>query len=321
MRVERLDKEQTCAVIVTYHPDGGLPRRVAGIAQQVGAVVIVDNHSSDEARRMLRDLCAGSPNVDLIANRENRGVAAALNQGIEWARARGYAWALTLDQDTIPMDSLVPTLAAVYEEARATKRIAVIGSNYVDGDPGGEGARWRAGDDDGRTWIETATVLTSGSALSLSAFEVVGPFREELFIDHVDHEYCLRARASGFSVILARNPVMTLSIGAATNHRLLWKEFRTANHPAQRWYFSSRNLTVLVRQYWRREFRWALAAAVWHLKTTFVMALFEEERLAKLREAATGLWDGLRRRLGGYRGSPIPERPEPSSKGSAHRGG
>jgi len=256
---------------------------------------------------MLRDVCARSAAVDLIANRENRGVAAALNQGIEWARARGYAWALTLDQDTMPMDRLVPTLAAVYDDARATKRIAVIGSNYVDDDPGGEDYRRRAGGDVGRGWIETATVLTSGSAVSLRASEVIGPFRDELFIDHVDHEYCLRARARGFSVILARAPLMTHSIGEATTHRLLGKEFRTESHPVQRWYFTTRNLIVVVRQYWRREFRWALAAVVWHVKTTAMMAVFEEERLAKLREVAVGAWDGLRGRLGGYRGEGIPD--------------
>jgi len=321
MRVERLDQGQICAVIVTYHPDDGLPGRVARIAQQVGAVVIVDNHSSDEPLRMLRELCERSATVDLIANGENRGVAAALNQGIQWARARGYAWALTLDQDTIPMDGLVATLGAVYEDARTTKTIAVIGSNYVDGDAECQDVRWRAGDDNARGWIETATVLTSGSAGSLSACEAIGPFRDELFIDHVDHEYCLRARARGFSVIFAREPGMTHSIGAATKHRLLWKELRTENHPVHRWYFTSRNLTVVVRQYWRREFRWALAAAVWHLKMTFVMALFEEERLAKLRDVAMGVWDGLTGRLGGYRGAAIPERPEPSCEGSAHRGG
>lgn len=304
---DRLDKAQSCAVIVTYHPDRGLALRVGRIAQQVDSVVVVDNHSSDDELSMLRDVCAGSPAVDLIVNRENRGVAAALNQGIEWARARGYAWALTLDQDTMPTDRLVPTLAAVYDDARATKRIAVIGSNYVDGDPGGEDYRRRAGGDAGRGWIETATVLTSGSAVSLPAFGEIGPFRDELFIDHVDHEYCLRARARGFSVILAREPLMTHSIGAATKHRLLGREFRTERHPVQRWYFTTRNLTVVVRQYWRREFRWALAAVVWHVKTTAVMAWFEDERWAKLREVAVGAWDGLRGRLGGYRGAGIPD--------------
>ena len=272
------------------------------IVPQVDAVVVVDNQSDADELNMLRDVCASPGAVDLIANAENRGVAAALNQGLQWARARGYAWALMLDQDTTPTDRLVPTLAAIHHDAQATKRIAVIGANYLDDDPAGADYRRRAGGDGGRGWIETATVLTSGSAVSLRAVEEIGPFREELFIDHVDHEYCLRARARGFSVLLACEPLMTHSIGLAAKRRLLGTELRTQGHSAQRWYFKTRNLIVVVRRYWRREFRWALAAVVWHVKTTATMAMFERERWANLRDVMVGTWDGLRGRLGGYRG-------------------
>jgi rhamnosyltransferase len=305
MNGDGLDRARIGAVVVTYRPDDGLASRLAPIARHVDAVVIVDNDSGDATLRRLREIRTGST-VDVIANRDNRGVAAALNQGVDWARARGYAWVLTLDQDTIPTDGLVPTLAAVYEDARATKRVAVIGANYVDDEPGGDCDRGRAGGDAGRGWIETPTVLTSGSALSLRAFEAIGPFRDDLFIDHVDHEYCLRARARGFSVILARAPLMIHPIGAVTTHRLLGQALRTHNHAVPRWYFKTRNLAVVVRAYGRREPRWALAASAWHLRTTVTMAMFEAQRMAKLREVAVGAWDGLRGRLGGYRGAAIP---------------
>jgi rhamnosyltransferase len=297
-----LDTAQICAVIVTHHPDRALPARVERIAHQVDAVVIVDNRSSHDELSMLRELCATSRTVGLIANPENRGVAAALNQGIAWGRARGYTWALTLDQDTTAMDGLVRALAAVHAQARTSKRIAVIGSNYLDGDPKGAAFRAQAGREGGPAWIETATVLTSGSAVSLPAWEVIGPFRDELFIDHVDHEYCLRARAKGFSVLLAREPLMAHAIGAATTHRLWGREFRASGHPVRRWYFRTRNLIVLVRRYWRREFHWVLAAVAWHVRTIVVMVVLERERPAKLREVMMGAWDGLRGRLGPHPG-------------------
>jgi len=305
MRDETLDKARIGAVIVTYRPDHGLPSRVAVIARQVDAVVIVDNGSAEEARRALRDVAAAGPRVDTILNADNRGVAAALNQGLAWARARGYAWALTLDQDTAPMDHLVATLAAVHADARSTKRLAVIGANYVDDEPGSERYRARTGDVAGRGWIETATVLTSGSAVSIPVYDAIGPFREALFIDHVDHEYCLRARARGFSVILAREPLMRHRIGATRAHRLLGRALRAEHHAVPRWYFKTRNLAVVVREYGRREPRWAAAAALWHLRSTIAMAAFEEDRIAKLRGIALGAWDGMRGRLGGYRGAPI----------------
>jgi len=318
MRGDALDKARLCAIVVTYRPDDGLPSRVAAIARQVAAVVVVDNRSDEDARRMVCDVAAAEPRVDTILNAENRGVAAALNQGLRWARARGYAWAVTLDQDTVPMDRLVATLAAVYEDARSTKRVGMIGANYLDDEPGSERHRRRAGGVTGRGWIETPTVLTSGSAMSLRAYEAIGPFREELFIDHVDHEYCLRARARGFSVILAQEPLMLHRIGAARTHRLLGRALRAEHHAARRWYFKTRNLAVVVREYGRQEPRWALAASLWHLRTTVAMAIFEDDRMAKLREVAAGAWDGMRGRLGGYRGAALPGRP-PCEASAARR--
>jgi len=50
---------------------------------------------------------------------------------------------------------------------------------------------------------------------------VIGVFREEFFIDRVDFEYCLRAKARGYCVIRTRKPLMSHTIGTPTAHRLL----------------------------------------------------------------------------------------------------
>src|SRR5262249_2963248 len=109
----------------------------------------------------------------------------------------------------------------------------------------------------------------------------------------------------GFSVILAREPLMRHRIGATRTHRLLGRTLRAEHHAVPRWYFKTRNLAAVVREYGRREPRWAMAASLWHLRSTIAMAAFEEDRIAKLREVARGAWDGIRGRLGGYRGVPI----------------
>lgn len=42
---------------------------------------------------------------------------------------------------------------------------------------------------------ERKTLITSGMLIPLSLFGKIGMFREDYFIDSVDHEFCLRARA------------------------------------------------------------------------------------------------------------------------------
>jgi rhamnosyltransferase len=39
-------------------------------------------------------------------------------------------------------------------------------------------------------------LISSGCVISRAAFAKIGPFDEKLFIDHVDIEYCFRARAN-----------------------------------------------------------------------------------------------------------------------------
>src|ERR1700731_2887055 len=59
-----------CAVVVTYHPDAGLPNRLSSVSAQAGAVVVVDNGSADAERSMLRE-AASDPKIDLLLNPEN----------------------------------------------------------------------------------------------------------------------------------------------------------------------------------------------------------------------------------------------------------
>ena len=47
----------------------------------------------------------------LIAPRENLGVAAAQNQGIEWAKQQGATHVLLLDQDSLPHPDMVARLS------------------------------------------------------------------------------------------------------------------------------------------------------------------------------------------------------------------
>src|SRR5258708_20319300 len=89
-----------CAIVVTYHPDAGLPNRLSSVSAQTGAVVVVDNGSADAERSMLRE-AASDPKIDLLLNPENLGLARAINIGIQRAAALGYSWVLLLDQNSL----------------------------------------------------------------------------------------------------------------------------------------------------------------------------------------------------------------------------
>ena len=290
MSKSALEKKNVCAVIVAFHPDEGFEKRVAGISEQVDRVVIVDNRSSPESSRAL-DRMAEKENVHLIRNTRNLGVATALNEGTIRARRLGYAWAFLFDQDSVLEEGALDELAAVLSGFDEADSPAVLGCNYRDVNSG----RLRYPDESasGISWRERKTVITSGSLVSIAVYDDIGPFRDAFFIDHVDDEYCLRARRRGYKVISTCRPVMLHSVGAATLHRLLWKRTGTTNHSPFRRYYMTRNHIILIREYLAAEPKWVYDTAYSRIKSLVLMCLFEKQRPAKIRNVLRGFFHGV----------------------------
>lgn len=290
MSKSALEKKNVCAVIVTYHPDDDLERRVAAISGQVDRVVIVDNHSSAEKSRVL-DRIAERKDVQLIRNAQNLGVATALNEGMIWARQHGYAWAFLFDQDSVLAEGAFDTLVDVLKGYGEAESPAVLGCNYRDVHAG----RLRYPDESavGISWRERKTVITSGSLVSIGVYDAIGPFRDAFFIDHVDDEYCLRARRRGYKVISTCKPVMLHSVGATTLHRLLWKRTGVTNHPPFRRYYMTRNHIILIKEYCAIEPRWVYDTAYSRMKSLVLLCLFEKQRPAKIRNVLRGFFHGV----------------------------
>jgi len=285
-----------CAIVVTYHPDDGFGDRLARVTPQVGATVIVDNASSVASAAMVRAAAVAAA-ATLIGNSANLGIARALNQGIQHAIARGYSWALLLDQDTVVDDTLVAGLLATYAACPDAERTAAVGARFRD--TRDRPAESRALGARGELWQEVEAVITSGTLLPLRAFADIGPFREDFFIDYVDIEYCLRARARGYRIIENPSPLMSHTVGAPSPHQVLWKKTWTTNHSAERRYYIARNNTVLLREYGtakRGSWRWKSIVRSFRLCKR--IAFFEEDKMAKIIAVGQGWWDGMRGHMG-----------------------
>jgi rhamnosyltransferase len=234
---------------------------------------------------------AASLGSHVILNSRNEGIARALNLGADWAVRHGYSWMLMLDQDTTVSPEMMPSLAQLFLRDPSSNNLAIIGSNYIDKATGLVKTDFApAGVFQAQ---EMVSVLTSGSLLSLSAYQTLGPFRDDFFIDCVDHEYCLRARSRGYRVIMTSHPVMAHGIGNLTVHKFLWKTIGASNHEPSRQYFMSRNTWILAREYLAKEPRWILHYLRAWLKSTVVICLFERQRYKKLKNITRGCIDGL----------------------------
>ena len=87
------------------------------------------------------------------------------------------------------------------------------------------------------------------SLVNISIWRELGGFAEELFIDEVDHEYCLRAKSYAYrimrmgSILIPHKPGETREV--AGGKIVDW-------HPPIRLYYLARNYWYLKRKYARR---------------------------------------------------------------------
>jgi rhamnosyltransferase len=279
-----------CAVVVAFHPDAEFDSRLLDLLPQVNSLVVVDNTPATERQRRIAVPAVFGKAVLLIENHDNLGVAAALNQGLKQALEWGCDWLLTLDQDSRCYPDMVQTLLNV--KAVSVPPASVIGGNYLDTRNGKMKVPVGANGE----FLEQKTVITSGCLVDASCAQAIGGFREDYFIDQLDHEFCLRVRAHGGRVVISRNPVMAHSVGEAGG---AWLPLlgHLPNHSPVRKYYVARNSVMTIATYWRSEPDWCLRRAI-RLMGALSITLLEQDGLRKFQALALGVADGLFRRMG-----------------------
>ena len=287
---------EICAIITTCRPDEGLADRVERLRSQVGLAVIVDDGGREENVELLRGWFIHLVDVVLHHNTMNVGIAKSLNEGISIANRKGFRWVLTLDDDTIAEPDLVENLTKMWRLAAGQDKraIAIMGMAYTETNMGKRQSY------PARSHIleEKRGIITSGSLMSLDAYDVIGAFRDEFFIDSVDYDYCLRARAKGFRVIGVCQVGMSHALGNSRRFRIGPFTLETTNHDPIRRYYAYRNSTVLLREHFMRDPLYALAVLIFQLKTLALVLLLEQDKGKKLRWIFRGWADAWRKRLG-----------------------
>ena len=283
------------AVVVTYNPDGGLAARLAALRAQVEAVVVIDNGSVN-----LDGIAAAarSSGCRLVENGRNLGIAAALSQAAGMAVDGGYEWLATFDQDSSVRPGSIAGMLEVYRSHPARDRIGVISLSHRDRATGRDyHLPWDILAE-GEAWRSVRSAITSGNLIPVRTFERVGRFDDRLFIDSVDHEFCLRCRASGLLIIECRRQVLDHAKGDATEHRFLGLKVPSSNHSASRRYYIARNQLELFRRFALVDPAWVCLSAFLLACEAVIILLYETDRRAKFAAMIAGARDAVLRRFG-----------------------
>jgi len=296
--------QDVTAVVVTYHPGHNCAVLLRRLSQQCGSVIIVDNGSTEDELRSLRNW-AGHAGCELIEVGSNSGIAAAQNLGVDRARARGARRVLLSDDDSLPADDMVVRLERALDRAQESQPVAAVGPLVGELKPGGDQLAYVA-----RTWgprratareldrplLPVAFLIASGCLIDVGAFGTVGPMNEDLFIDHVDLEWGLRARRAGFWLLLVPSARMEHSLGDATVH-LTGRDQPVHVHGPIRNYYLSRNTVLLIRSGLLR-WRWSIGYLIWLVKYAAFNVLLIDRHRERASMVFRGILDGVHGRGG-----------------------
>ncbi|MBB3315511.1 rhamnosyltransferase [Rhizobium sp. BK181] len=285
-------------VIVSYNPDTNALRQLAtAVAPQLDQLLVVDNGSCADV-----GLGDAMP-ADIIRLDNNYGIARAQNIGIEKARANGADYVLLLDQDSVPAPDMVATLLAaiLVKEAEGSK-VACAGPRYTDSrklDAAPfvrlEGLRLkRQTCERPAAIIDVDFLIASGCLIPLSTIEAVGDMVEEMFIDYVDIEWGLRAKAKGYRSYGVCGAFMEHALG---DESIAFGKRHVPVHSPLRHYYHVRNAIWLCRQPWLTK-RWRVVL-LWRVVCQFgFFSLMTAPRLQHAGMMTVGLFHGIINRMG-----------------------
>lgn len=282
-------RDTVAGVVVLYKPAEAVLASITSYYTSLGKLFIIDN--SPEANLWLVEQLrhTGTP-VEYSHLPANAGIATALNVGAQSAVQQKYDWLLTMDQDSLAPPGMVQQLL---ETAQANQDAGIVAPRYLQ-------------QTDQEITVqanhieEMDVVITSGNLLNLRAYQHTGPFREDFFIDYVDHEYCLRLKRKGYKILLHHGVLLRHELGDSQNHTLGLRPVVSSHHNYLRRYYITRNRLAVLAMYKHDFPAYYQFQQPLNWKETLKLLFLEQDKLRKLRSVLRGYLDFKRNRFGKY---------------------
>lgn len=231
---------KVAAVVILYHPEERVKENILSYSGFIDKIFILDNTRNPDFHFNFSD-----SKFLYLADHQNKGISERLNQAAELAIHAGFNWLLTMDQDSAFEEKNIKQYLNCLENFSDRENVSMFGVNYSG----------IISEESNCTFIESLQLITSGSILNLKIWKKLNGFDEQLFIDEVDFEYCLRSKKTGFKTIQFPAISIIHNLGKLVKGRSLKNAKITARtiHAPKRIYYISRNFFYLQKKY-RQDF-------------------------------------------------------------------
>lgn len=253
----RAMNNKVASITVTYNPDVEvLTRQINSLINQVETILVVDNGSENiDSVRRVREL---SEKIKIIELGENKGIAHAQNVGIRLV-LDDHSHVILFDHDSEITDKFVSGLLTIESNLLCVgTNVAAVGPSFFNPETSDVYPVPVINDNDifpglflskktfkdNEQYLDSYFLIASGCLIRTLVLKEIGLMDDDLFIDNVDVEWCLRARVKGYRVFTSSSVKMIHRIGDSSR-KVFGK--RISVHSNIRKYYNTRNNLFLIK--------------------------------------------------------------------------
>lgn len=264
--------------IVLYYPDLDILDKIKGYSEVFNKIIAFDNSEKNHGIQLEIDKL-NLVNVMYISRNNNYGLSYAYNFLLE--KSQDYDYLCILDQDSIFEINDILKMKQLIETCNLNKPAIIApiidyGYKKILRDNIIEKCRY---------------VISSGSFINIKSFKDNDiRFDENYFIDRVDVDICQQCLRNGLKIYKYHNSVLHQKLGDEI-------KFRHSSHNKLRHYYIMRNRLYYNYKYNNKN-KALVLSLLQTLKQVFLIVLFENDKLNKLKMLKTAINDFFNNNMG-----------------------
>ncbi|HDR2161090.1 TPA: glycosyltransferase family 2 protein [Enterobacter cancerogenus] len=293
------------ALIVTFNPEievlAKLIERLK-TSQFNLQIYLVDN-ASDNAQ-ILKERYLADHDYTFLS--ENSGLASAQNILLKKILDSDSEAVLFFDQDSEPTDEFINCLVHGLINLNAKgKKVGAVGPVFFDPRTGTstpfsqiEGCRIRSIHPQSSDPLKVSFLINSGMLVPVDVLKDVGLMKDELFIDYIDIEWCLRTASKGYSFYAIPDAQMSHTIG---DERKIFLGREVSIHSPLRRYYLARNSIYMMRLPYV-PVGYKIRETIFSTIRTIMFVSCVDKKNIYVKYIFRGWKDGIQRKYGKYAG-------------------
>ncbi|CZV62328.1 glycosyltransferase family 2 protein [Enterobacter cloacae] len=296
---------EIAALIVTFNPDIQI---LAKLIERLKSsklnlkIFLIDNASNNAQDLMSTYL----PEHDFIFLQENIGLAGAQNILLQKIMNSDSDAVLFFDQDSEPTDEFITCLTQGLMNLKSQgHKVGAVGPVFYDPRTGTntpfsliQGCRIRSIHPESSVPLEVSFLINSGMLVPVQTLKDVGLMRDELFIDYIDIEWCLRTASKGYSFYAIPDAKMSHTIGDARKF-FLGREV-SIHSPLRRYYLARNSIYMMRLPYVPTGYKFR--EVIFSTIRTLMFVACVDKKLTYIKYILRGWKDGIQKKYGKYVG-------------------